>query len=303
MGRNKQSAGTIAILVLMLGALLLTSLMILVRPLDETADNQNRNETTATVVDIDDLPEDIKQLLIGGSTATSPPTSTSAVPTRQTMATDKDTIQTRIVERGDAIRSYNEQTKIKQLVLDNGEERENNGEIYMDIYPQVDQVMQVLGSETGEPIFLMRYKGEIYRSEGDTENWKPYQPESGELTVIPYAFFVELATHPLMELLSTSPDEMETQMDSGAADRIVLGWTGYDEGILAEVQTNYGIELTGFPAEEITLSVRVEVAPNNYDILMVEVGLNAEHRDIKVDVTFSTTLSNHNNLRELAKPE
>lgn len=161
MGRNKQSAGTIAVLLLMLGALLLTSLMVLVRPSNEAVDNQNENETTTSVIDIDDLPEDIKQLLIGSSTTTS----TSAASTRQTVLTDKDTIQTRILERGDAIRSYNEQTKIKQLVLDNGEERENNGEIYMDIYPQVDQAMQVMGSETGEPIFLMRYKGEIYRSE------------------------------------------------------------------------------------------------------------------------------------------
>ncbi|MGI6546137.1 MAG: hypothetical protein ACOX2M_06910 [Fastidiosipilaceae bacterium] len=299
MGRNKQSAGTIAVLLLMLGALLLTSLMVLVRPSNEAVDNQNENETTTSVIDIDDLPEDIKQLLIGSSTTTS----TSAASTRQTVLTDKDTIQTRILERGDAIRSYNEQTKIKQLVLDNGEERENNGEIYMDIYPQVDQAMQVMGSETGEPIFLMRYKGEIYRSEGDTAHWEPYEPETGELTVIPYAFFVKLATHPLMELLTTSPDEVETQADPGATDTIVLGWTGYDAEILAEVQTNYGIELTGFPAEEITLNVWVEIAPDNFDILLIEVGLKAEHRNTKVDVTFSSILSNHNNLRELAKPE
>lgn len=299
MGRNKQSAGTIAVLLLMLGALLLTSLMVLVRPSNEAADNQNENETTTSVIDIDDLPEDIKQLLIGSSTTTS----TSAASTRQTVLTDKDTIQTRILERGDAIRSYNEQTKIKQLVLDNGEERENNGEIYMDIYPQVDQAMQVMGSETGEPIFLMRYKGKIYRSEGDTAHWEPYKPEESELTVIPYAFFVKLATHPLMELLTTSPDEVETQADPGATDTIVLGWTGYDAEILAEVQTNYGIELTGFSAEEITLNVRVEIAPDNFDILLIEVGLKAEHRNTKVDVTFSSILSNHNNLRELAKPE
>lgn len=289
MKRKMSSVSLLVILLLAIVLIVLSTLSFCNNQPASSTEGSRAASTGTTQMQISNLSPDQQEALLGS--VLTEQTSTTQSPASAPVALSTEDVRLKVGERGKNLRVYREHTTIEQNIKLNGKEDNIAGEVYIDVYPQSGNLLQMTTTAEGDVAYLMRYNDKTYRSIGNRENWEAYQKEEGEMAFVPTEFFIDVTTDPLLE--------MTEQSDGGT---YIFHYSGQDSDLIEQVKEAYGLVLTGFAEDEVTVTIDAVVDSSRFDIRSFTMHLKAEQGSEGVDVRFTSELGSQNNMRELSPP-
>lgn len=203
-------------------------------------------------------------------------------------------LKRRIQERGPAVRSVRAVCRAEQNITQQGEQTKDDFTYGMDLYPQSGDLLQAVSDASGRVMYLLTIDGAHYSASETLSDLKPYEPQPGELTALPYLELIGLLDWEQIGL------NMPADAPDGPA---VFSFQGLDGDLCRAVLDILQLEFSGFdPDEDIELNIRLAFERGRLDLRSAVVGIRARSGEADIQLHFDLSYTEVNNLRELPAP-